>query len=490
MQTIYTIWEVLHLIKKCAYCGQEFETKNPQKIYCNRPHYTPCPVCGKPVLKKDNDFSRPNACCSNECRHELRKRNMKPKKCIFCGEIFYPRSGVALVCDKPHFQPCEICGKLIPRTIKDTKTTCSEECLREKLRRQSQEKYGTDFPMQNPEVKKHFKESMKKKYGVEHALQKKEFSDKQKISAYKTNMEHNGVPYACLLPQCINAQGHIVSSYNRKMYEKLVSLGIECTLEKRIENHSYDICIESAKTLIEIDPTYTHNIIGNHWNSNGIDPNYHLEKTMIAEKNSYRCIHVFDWDDWDKIIDLVAPKKRIYARNCEVFFLNRDFGRQFLIDNHLQGSCRGQQLMLGLIHDGELYQVMTFGRSRYDKKHDLELLRLCTKRGFSVVGGASKLMKEAVTRFEVDNVISYCDRSKFNGVVYEKMGMKKIRETAPQEIWSNGQDKITANLLRQRGFDQLFGTNYGKGTSNEQLMMEHGWLPIFDCGQAVYEMKN
>ena len=126
---------------------------------------------------------------------------------------------------------------------------------------------------------------------------------------------------------------------------------------------------------------------------------------------------------------------------------------------------------------------------RYDKKHDLELLRLCTKRGFSVIGGASKLMKEAVTRFEVDNVISYCDRSKFNGIVYENIGMKKIRETAPQEIWSNGQDKITANLLRQRGFDQLFGTNYGKGTSNEQLMMEHGWLPIFDCGQAVYEFR-
>ena len=27
---------------------------------------------------------------------------------------------------------------------------------------------------------------------------------------------------------------------------------------------------------------------------------------------------------------------------------------------------------------------------------------------------------------------------------------------------------IIDNLLRQRGFDQLFGTNYGKGTSNEK----------------------
>lgn len=25
-----------------------------------------------------------------------------------------------------------------------------------------------------------------------------------------------------------------------------------------------------------------------------------------------------------------------------------------------------------------------------------------------------------------------------------------------------------------------------KGTSNEQLMLDTGWLPVYDCGQAVY----
>ena len=34
-----------------------------------------------------------------------------------------------------------------------------------------------------------------------------------------------------------------------------------------------------------------------------------------------------------------------------------------------------------------------------------------------------------------------------------------------------------------------FGTNYGKGTSNEQLMLDNGWLPVYDCGQAVYEFR-
>ena len=29
-------------------------------------------------------------------------------------------------------------------------------------------------------------------------------------------------------------------------------------------------------------------------------------------------------------------------------------------------------------------------------------------------------------------------------------------------------------------------TNYRKGTSNEQLMIDYGWLPVYDCGQAIY----
>jgi hypothetical protein len=45
---------------------------------------------------------------------------------------------------------------------------------------------------------------------------------------------------------------------------------------------------------------------------------------------------------------------------------------------------------------------------------------------------------------------------------------------------------ITDNLLRQRGFDQLFGTNFGKGTNNEQLMLDHKFIEIYDAGQATY----
>ena len=58
----------------------------------------------------------------------------------------------------------------------------------------------------------------------------------------------------------------------------------------------------------------------------------------------------------------------------------------------------------------------------------------------------------------------------------------------PQTIWNkpNSKEHITDNLLRQRGFDQLFGTSYGKNTDNRSLMLKHGWLPVCDCGQKVF----
>ena len=476
--------------KICPICNTEFETNSPQKMYCNNVHYLPCPVCGKLVEKKDNDFSRPPKCCSTKCRHELRKMNMPKKKCIICGNEFVPRSGVGLICDRQHYRKCEICGKefeLSIRMIHDNVTTCSTECREEKTRRNNMEKYGTEYPMQNEEVKKHFKESMKKKYGVEHALQYSAFSHKQQVTALHTNLEHNGVPYACMLPQCINAQGKIVSNINRKVGDKIKQLtGLEYSFEKRFENYSYDLCIEKIKTLIEVDPSYTHSTVPNHWGQ-AREVDYHIKKTKIANEHGYRCIHIFDWDDVDKVISILAPKKTIFARKCKIYKLNLKTTRDFLNKYHLQGNCRGQLLCLGLVYDDELFEVMTFGKSRYDKSHTVELLRLCTKSGYTVVGGASRLFKFATEYYGLDDIISYCDLSKFDGSVYEKIGMKKIRTTPPQEVWSRENNKITANLLRARGYDQLFKTNYGKGTSNEQLMFENGWLPVYDCGQAVYE---
>lgn len=478
--------------KICAHCGQPFETNSTQKIYCNREHYRPCPVCGKPVKMIDNDFSRPPKCCSTECSHKLRQSKFKKRTCIFCGKLFTPHSGSQIACDDTHYDNCEICGKQFIRTVSnynDKITTCSTECTQEKLRRRSLAKYGTEHPMQSDEVQKNFHDAMFKKYGVKHALQIPGKIEQQQKHVIETNTERWGVPFACFTPNCMSANRDIVSKTNLRFKQRLQDIGVASNIEFVLGKRSFDLNLEDSKVLIEINPSYTHNSFRNHWGQ-GLDRYYHRDKTDLAEKNGYRCIHVWDWDDWGKVIDLIRPiERRIYARNCDIYRINKDVGDKFLNLYHLQGTCRGQLLYLGLVYEGELVELMTFGKSRYDKHYYVELMRLCTKPGVKVVGGASRLFSYATSEYGLSSIISYCDRSKFRGDVYEKIGMKFKRITPPQEVWSKSTQHITANLLRARGYDQLFGTNYGKGTSNEELMLQNGWLPVYDCGQSVYTFE-
>lgn len=129
--------------KRCLCCGKQFQTNSPQKLYCDDVHYIPCPICGKPVLKKDRDFTTPPRACSLECRQKLLQKNMAPVKCVICGEEFKPKSGRALICDKEHHISCSICGKDMILT-KDMYhcgiNTCSPECAKEKTRRFNQDK--------------------------------------------------------------------------------------------------------------------------------------------------------------------------------------------------------------------------------------------------------------------------------------------------------------------------------------------------------------
>lgn len=345
------------------------------------------------------------------------------------------------------------------------------------------ENLGVDNPSKSTDVIDKITDTFLRRYGVKRAIDVPEFREKM----INTMIDRYGVPYYVQLPEASNNTGKI-SKVNLKFANKLDELNIPYEMEFSISTKSYDFHILDTNILIEIDPTYTHNIIGNHWNKNGLPKDYHLTKSNLAKENGYRCIHVFDWDDIDKILNLIRPiNEIIYARNTQIYVLKPEYTSQFMNDYHIQKSCRGQMLCLGLVKNDVVYQVMTFGRPRYDKSHSIELLRLCTRPGYKIVGGASKLFKCATEMYELSNIVSYCDLSKFTGDVYDNIGMKLIRRSQPQEVWSKGTQKITANLLRQRGYDQLFNTSYGKGISNERLMLENGWLPVYDCGQAVYE---
>lgn len=459
---------------------------------------TLCTQCGK--IRKTSQKPKGNLCRSCAKKNAIRDKTIhyKEKRCAFCNELFIPNNNKQIYCKKPHYRICPICGKKYlednVENLKRPPIACSYACRAKATQQTSLKRYGCIAPGNNPEARKKSAQTMLERYGVEHAMSSpiiREKSKREIIKKYGYDNAHKN-PEIIQKAQKTMIERYgtfnvnsVISKTNLAFQEKLKKSGINSTLELHLGSKFYDIAITDTNILIEINPTYTHNVYGNHWGV-PVTKTYHLEKTQIAEKAGYRCIHVFDWDDWDKIISLLLPTKSIYARDCTIYKLKNEVAREFTKLNHLQESCKGQVFCLGLVKNDELYQVMTFGRPRYNKNYAVELLRLCSKTGYRVVGGASRLFKYATQNFGLTSIISYCNYSKFSGNVYEEMGMKYLHTTQPQEIWSKENKHVTASLLRARGYDQLFGTHYGKGVSNEMLMLQNGWLPVFDCGQKVF----
>ena len=405
-------------------------------------------------------------------------------------------------------------------------TTLQSDVLKEKVKSTNLERYGYENARSNPQVQERTKDTYLKIYGYDNPNKNDLVKMKRKLTRInnndgsywtpemsakvvqtslerygttnpsksdtvkdrirKTCIEKYGVPYGCMVN---SANPERISKTNRKFSELLKSRGIENELEVNIGNKFFDIVIPNQNIAIEIDPSYTHNIVGMNHYGHAVSETYHFEKSMLAEEHGYRCIHVFDWDDWNKVIDLVTPPRNVVAaRKCGIIrIIDQKVANRFMKENHIQGQARGSVLTLGLDYDNELVMCMSFGRSRYNSNYTYELLRMCSKRDFRVVGGASKLFKFAINQMELDSIVSYCDYSKFTGKVYEAMGMNLVKTSSPNVVWSKENRKVTSNLLRQRGYDQLFNANYGKGTDNEILMLANGWVPVCDCGQRVYE---
>ena len=505
--------------KICIICHKEFIPKhNAQKI-CFDNHYVKCSICNNNVeLKKYNTSKYLKGIpltCSKLCATESMKRtNLEKYGNVCSAQNKTIRKQIVEGYRERYGGDSPFCNKEIQEyslKVRKNKSLEEKQLIKDKVKQTNLERYGNEN-YNNPEK---FRQTMLNKYGVNYTNESEELKLKQQntmlkrygsISSFSnkllhsrmmdkakaTNLERYGVPYYVMTESCRDAGKNIISKTNKIFMDMLVEQGIIFDKEFSLLNYSFDLIV--GNTLIEIDPTYTHNAtIGPYYKDKFIEPkdkNYHQNKSKAAKANGYHCIHIFDWDDKNKIINLLKSKQNIYARKCaikEVTKLNTD---NFLNTYHLQNTCKCQTVRLGLYYNEKLVQIMTFGKPRYNKNYQWELLRLCSESNYKVVGGAEKLFKYFINNFNPESIISYCDLSKFTGDVYEKLGFNLSKITSPSCHWSKYNLMITNNLLNQRGYDQLFKTSYGKGTSNRELMIKNGWREVYDCGQATYIWKR
>ena len=430
-------------------------------------------------LYKDKHLSKIHADNTRQSKYGDKNYNNREKSKITCLE----RYGV----DNP-FKDTKNIGNSVEKKY-GVKRPCQNERIKEKLKNTMYEKYG-GFGFSSDIIAEKIKQTNLSKYGFENPAKSKAVKNKISNSVNKTFMDKFGSNcYFTCKDRKFN-YNTISSSYNVKFMRLLIDYGIDYEQEFTIVKYSYDFKVNN--NLIEINPFATHNSTWSPFGEKSIkDKYYHFNKTKFAKENGYRCINVWDWDEVDKIISLLKERNTLYARKCSIKELDVKECKSFINEHHLQGYVKSE-INIGLYFNNELVSVMTFGKPRYNKNYEYELIRYCSS--YNVIGGAEKIFKYFIKTYNPKSIISYCDNSKFNGDTYIKLGFNLKYYGEPSKHWYNPKTKkhITDNLLRQRGFDQLLGKEYGcfgKGTSNEQLMLEHDFVEIYDCGQSVYTYK-
>ena len=208
----------------------------------------------------------------------------------------------------------------------------------------------------------------------------------------------------------------------RKFISSAVDSKILSNVHSIIPPYELDIVVPEKKIAIEFDGLYWHN-------DSKIDNKYHLRKTKLCEEKGIQLIHIFE-DEWLFKQDIVKSRlknllgiydKTVYARKCEVREVPSKESRAFQEANHLQGAINSK-VSLGLYYENELVSLMTFGKCRFDKKHEWEMLRFCNKLNCHIVGAAGKLLVYFEKNFKPSSLVSYADRRWSQGKLYQKLG--------------------------------------------------------------------
>jgi hypothetical protein len=253
--------------------------------------------------------------------------------------------------------------------------------------------------------------------------------------------------------------------------------------------YEIDIFIPKLNIGVEYNGLYYHSF-------NSIESKdqkfYHYNKTFFAINKGIQLLQVFE-DEWiykkDIVKSIINSKlnknNKIYARNCSVVDVNSKEFFDFCDLNHIQGSLNSR-IKLGLIYNNELICVMGFN---VHNKYCYECTRFCNKLNFNVIGGASKLFKHFVKRFNPESVLTYADRRYSNGNLYVKLGFDLVGITNPGYFYVKGNKKYSRNKFQKHKLEKVL-SKYNKNNSEAINMFNNGYRRLWDSGHYKFVWHN
>jgi len=215
--------------------------------------------------------------------------------------------------------------------------------------------------------------------------------------------------------------------------------------------------------------------------------------TQYYQEQHVQLIHV--WEDlWiqkqavieSMIVSLLGKTTRLHARETETKRIDKPTLNQFIAANHLSVPTAAK-FKYGLYHQQGLVAVASFGPMRQINRNGKmyrsgELIRFCNRKGMTVVGGFSKLLKAFVRDRKPDDLMTYVSRDWASGKSYLKLGFQLRAETVPMKFWVHPQEMIRypeKRLLAQLAFNS-------QEVSAQEFLLLEGYIEIFDSGNLKF----
>jgi hypothetical protein len=402
----------------------------------------------------------------------------------------------------------------------------NKELHLKKFKKTMLEKYGVENARHIPEINQKIVNTNLERYGVDNPSKNQEI--KNKISTHSLSNFYSFLPDRIdksIIPlfdkksykgstyyynwKCLNCENEfedrIINGedpicrkchpYSVSVFEKeirdFVEIG-EYNNRNIISPYEIDIYIPTINLAIECNGVYRHSELS------GKDKNYHLNKTKLCEEKQIRLIQILDveWKEKKEIVKSIinsalGKNKKIHARKCKISSIDYKIAETFLNQNHIQGS-KTSKINYGLFYDNQLVSVMTFGKSRYNKQYQWELIRFANLINFNVIGAANKLFNYFVNQQKPTSVISYCDKRLFSGTVYSKLGFLKVAESKPGYYYFNVNKTIVLESREKYQKHKLKSmlSNYNEQLSEWENMKMNSYDRIWNCGNSVWSWSK
>lgn len=277
-----------------------------------------------------------------------------------------------------------------------------------------------------------------------------------------------------------------IVNYLKKFYDG------EIQLNRQYLGTEVDIILSKEKLCIEFNGLYWHSELFK-------DKNYHIDKKKLIEDKGYDIINIWE-DDWNNNIkrDIIISRlknrlhlnKRIFARKCIIKDVSAKDSKEFLNKNHLQGNSTSS-IRHGLYYEDKLVMLCTYSKARNSigNNKGYELIRNCTLKNISVVGGFKKLLNYFIKQYNY-NLYSYADADWTNltNSSYEKVGFICKGLTSPSYYWVIKGIRINRINFQKH---KLIKLGYDSNKSEKEIMYDDlKSYRIYNCGNLKFEWNS